>query len=253
MKTLYKAILISLVFSTSAHAGFWDWLTGKSEEIVDAVKSGDTSKMVEVAFTNEQIANGLKQALSKGADYAVDELGKPGGFLNDPNIKIPMPKQLSAIEDILRKTGQDEYADQFVNTLNSAAEQAVPLSLEVLKTGIKNITVEDAKNILNGADDAATQYLIRVGSPSLKEKIRPIVQKATAQTGITKLYKQIYDKLGFAGKYLNLENYDIDEYVTKKTMDGLFVKIAEEEKKIRDNPSARTTEVLKQVFGAQIQ
>lgn len=253
MTKLLHVILLSVLFSSSAHADWLDWLMGKSDEVVEAVKSGDTAKMVEVALTNDQIANGLKQALSKGADYAVDELGKPGGFLNNQNIKIPMPQQLTAIEDILRKTGQDQYADEFVNTLNSAAEQAVPLSLEVLKAGIKNITVQDAKNILNGSDDAATQYLKRVGSDSLQQKISPIVGEATAKTGVTKLYKQIYDKLGFAGKYLNLEDYNIDQYVTQKTMDGLFVKIAEEEKKIRENPSARTTDVLKQVFGAQMQ
>ncbi len=238
-----------IITPLTLQAGWFDWLTNKSDEIVEAVKSGNTGQMLEVALTNEQIANGLKEALNKGADYAVAELGKEGGFMNNSALKIPMPEQLKSIEDILRKLGQDQYADQFVTTMNSAAEQAVPLSLSILKLGIQNMTVEDAKNILNGKDDAATQYLKRVGSKQLRQEIKPIIQQATAKTGVTKIYKQMYDKMGFAGQYLNLEDYDIDQYISEKTMDGLFIKIAEEEKKIRENPQARTTEVLKQVFG----
>lgn len=251
MMTKNKILIASLLLMAplASQAGWFDWLSAKSDEIVEAVKSGDTGKILEVALTNDQIANGLKEALAKGADYAVAELGKDGGFINNKALKIPMPDKLKNIELILRKLGQDKYADQFVTTMNSAAEQAVPLSLNILKQGIKDMTVDDAKNILAGKDDAATQYLKRVGSQQLRSEISPIVKQATAQSGITKIYKQMYEKMGFAGKYLNLEDYDIDEYVTEKTMAGLFVKIAEEEKKIRDNPKARTTEVLKQVFG----
>lgn len=247
-----KPLIISsfiLISPLSLQAGWFDWLTDKKDEVVEAVKSGDTGKMLEVALTNDQIANGLKEALVKGADYAVAELGKEGGFINNDALKIPMPEKLTSIEKILRKVGQEKYADEFVNTMNSAAEQAVPLSLNVLKAGIQNMTVDDAKNILDGSDDAATQYLKRVGSDQLRGELSPIVQQATAKSGVTKIYKKMYDKMGFAGKYLDLEDYDIDSYVTAKTMDGLFVKIAEEEKKIRDNPKARTTEVLKKVFG----
>jgi len=249
--TKNKILIVTLLLTTPlvSQAGWFDWLTDKSNEIVEAVKSGDTGQILEVALTNEQIAKGLKEALAKGADYAVAELGKDGGFINNKALKIPMPDKLKNIESILRKLGQDKYADQFVITMNSAAEQAVPLSLNILKQGIQKMTVDDAKNILAGKDDAATQYLKRVGSDQLRSEISPIVKKATAKTGITKIYKQMYDKMGFAGKYLQLEDYDIDQYVTAKTMEGLFVKIAEEEKKIRDNPKARTTEVLKQVFG----
>lgn len=242
-------ISLLLITPLTLQAGWFDWLSDKKEEIVEAVSSGDSGKILEVALSNKQIANGLKEALVKGADYAVAELGKDGGFTNNAALKIPMPDKLKKVESILRKLGQDKYADQFVNTMNSAAEQAVPLSLNILKTGIQNMTVDDAKNILNGSNDAATQYLKRVGSQQLRSEISPIVKQTMAKAGVTKVYKTMYDKMGFAGKYLNLDDYDIDEYVTTKTMQGLFVKIAEEEKKIRDNPKARTTEVLKQVFG----
>ena len=161
-----------------------------------------------------------------------------------------MPDSLKSVEKVLRKVGQDKYADEFEMTMNSAAEQAVPLTLNVLKQAIQQMTVEDARSILDGDDDAATRYLKRVGSDDLRRQISPIVQEATAKTGVTKVYKKMYDKMGFAGKYINLEDYDVDQYVTDKTMHGLFVKIAEEEKKIRENPQERTTELLKQVFGS---
>lgn len=241
--------LLITVLSSPVHAGWFDWLSEKSDEVVEAVKSGDTSKMLEVALTNEQIANGLKQALKKGADYAVTELGEAGGFLNDPQIKIPMPEKLKTIEKILRKTGQEKYADQFVNTMNRAAEQATPMTLNIIKQSISDMTLEDAQAILKGHDHSATDYLKRVSSEQLRSEINPLVKQATAQTGITKVYKKMYKKMGFAGEYLKLEDYDIDQYITAKTLDGLFIKIAAEEKKIRDNPAARTTDVLKQVFG----
>ncbi len=249
IKTKIVLLSLFLLAPLSVQAGWFDWLTGKKDEVVEAVKSGDSAKILEVALSNEQIANGLKEALSKGADFAVAELGKEGGFINNAALKIPMPEKLQKIEAVLRKTGQDKYADQFVNALNSAAEQAVPLSLNVIKQGIESMTIEDAKNILKGNNNAATEYLRRVGSDQLQAEISPIVKQATAKVGITKMYKKMHDKLGFAGKYLNLDGYDIDQYVTAKTMDGLFIKIAEEEKKIRENPKARTTAVLKQVFG----
>ncbi len=246
---LFSAFTFTLSTATIAHADWLDWLQNKTDEVIDAVKSGDTSKMVEVVLSNEQIAHALKQALDKGADFAVDELGQTGGFLNNPKVRIPMPDSLQSIEKILRQVGQDEYADEFETTMNSAAEQAVPLTLNVLKQAIQNMTVDDARAILDGDVDAATQYLKRVGSDDLRRQIKPIVQDATAKAGVTKVYKTMHDKMGFAGKYINLEDYDVDRYVTDKTMEGLFVKIAEEEKKIRENPKARTTELLKQVFG----
>lgn len=250
----FTSVIIGIVLLSTneiANAGWLDWLTGKTEEVKEAVSTGDTTKVVEAALSNEQIAEGLKQALTKGADVAVNSLGKAGGFLNNNDVRIPMPEKLSKIESILRQAGQDKYADEFVKTMNSAAEQAVPLTLDIIKDGIKNMTVSDAKAILDGNDDAATQYLRRVESTRLKQKIAPVVSQATAKAGVTKAYKFMYDKMGFAGNLLNLEDYDIDSYVTEKTMNGLFTLIAQEEKKIRDNPVERTTDILKQVFGSR--
>jgi hypothetical protein len=246
---LLLALTAALITATSAQAGWFDWFEDNADKVIEAVKSGDTSQVAEVALNNEQITNALKQALDKGADFAVEELSKDGGFLDNPKVRISMPEKLQSIEKVLRQVGQDKYADEFETTMNIAAEQAVPLTLNVLKQAIKKMSVADARSILEGNVDAATNFLKRVGSDDLRNQIAPIVQAATAKTGVTKVYKTMYDKMGFAGKYINLEDYDVDRYVTDKTMDGLFIKIAEEEKKIRENPQERTTDLLKQVFG----
>jgi hypothetical protein len=161
-----------------------------------------------------------------------------------------MPENLSRVESLLRQSGNDKYADEFVTTMNRAAESAVPLTLGILKNGISSMTIDDAKQILQGPDDAATQYLKRTGGSALGTKILPIVQDATSRNGVTSTYKKMVDKLGVAGRYMNLDDYDIDSYITQKAMSGLFSMIAEQEKKIRDNPAARTTDILKKVFSS---
>jgi hypothetical protein len=256
---LKNILLIATVFtfSANANAGWFDDLFGGSDDVkekIDGIKetvkaSTTATETVKSVLSNEDITAGLKEALNKGASYAVNNLGKADGFLKNSDVKIPMPEKLEKVEKLLRKAGKDEYADEFVTTMNRAAESAVPLTLDIIKLGINNMTIDDAKSILKGGDDAATKYLKKTGSKSLKTKIAPIVQEATAKTGVTRVYKKMYDKLGFAGEYIDLEDYNVDSYVTRKTVDGLFTMIAKEEKKIRENPEERTTDILKSVFG----
>ncbi|MGB5398542.1 MAG: DUF4197 domain-containing protein [Gammaproteobacteria bacterium] len=233
IKTLAAFALVTC--TTSANAGWFsdmfggsDEIKDKVEEIKDTVKNSSAGDTVKNALSNEDIVAGLKEALNKGAGYAVNNLGKADGFLKNNDVKIPMPDKLEKVESLLRKAGQDKYADEFVTTMNRAAESAVPLTLSVVKEGIANMSIDDAKNILHGPDDAATQYLKKVGSDKLNAQISPIVQDATAKAGVTSMYKNMYGKLGFAGKYLNLEDYNVDSYVTQKTMDGLFTMIAQQ-------------------------
>jgi hypothetical protein len=173
---------------------------------------------------------------------------KTDGFLGNPKVKIPMPDKLSQLEGLLRKLGQDKYADEFVVTMNRAAEQAVPLTKDILKKGVRELTIEDAKNLLNGPDDAATQYLKKIGGDSLREKITPMVKQATDNVGVTSQYKSLFNNLGFMGSMLNPDDYDIDKYITEETMDGIFTMLAEQEKQIRENPMERSTDLLKKVF-----
>ena len=251
MKLTTTLTIITLTISTNCMAGFFDDLLNSGKDKVDEVTTSvKESEAVSSALSNEDIVAGLKQALTKGASYAVDHLGKADGFLKNTAVKIPMPDKLSKVESILRKAGKEKYADEFVTTMNRAAESAVPLTLDIIKQGVADMSIADAKTVLTGPDDAATQYLKKSGSDKLKSKILPIVKQATSKAGVTKVYKTMYDKLGFAGKYIDLEDYNVDNYVTNKTMQGLFLMIAEEEKKIRDNPAERTTDILRNVFGS---
>ncbi len=242
---------LTLAITTNSHAGWLDKLIGSTDKVqekIEEVKNSSIASDVKNSLSNEDIVAGLKEALNKGAAYAVDNLGKTDGFLNNSAVRIPMPDKFEKVESLLRKSGNEKYADEFITTMNRAAESAVPLTLGILKKGVADMSIKDAKNILNGPDDAATQYLKKSGSEQLNEQISPIVKEATSRVGVTVVYKKMYDKLGFAGKYLNLEDYNVDTYVTQKTMSGLFTMISQEEKKIRDNPAARTSEILKSVF-----
>lgn len=197
---------------------------------------------------HQDIVAGLKEALDKGAEYAVGYLGRKDGFWGNTDVKISMPENLVTVEKTLRRLGQDKYVDDFLLTMNRAAESAVPLTLDIVKKSVKDMDVVEAKKILEGPDDAATRYLRRSGGDDMTRKISPIVEQATARAGVTSHYKKLFSRLGILGNYIDPDDYDIDRYVTQKTVDGIFHLIAEEEKKIRRDPVARTTDLLKQVF-----
>lgn len=201
-------------------------------------------------LSQQQMVAGLKEALTKGVHQAVATLGKPDGFLKDLSVRIPMPEQLKRVEQSLRALGQGALADEFVTTLNRAAEKAVPEATAVLSDAIKQLTVADARAILTGSNNAATAYFRRTSETNLYSRFLPIVQQATAQTGVTRAYKNMTAKAGFLGSLLGPEASDLDAYVTRKALDGLFLKVAEEEKRIRENPVARTTDLLQKVFGS---
>jgi hypothetical protein len=197
---------------------------------------------------NETV-QGLKAALSQGVDVAVAELGKKNGFLTDELVRIAMPEELKSVEKTLRRFGQGELADEFVLTMNRAAEQAVPATAEVFGETVKAMSFDDAMGILNGPDDAATQYFRATAGEQLKQRILPIVQETTEKAGVTSSYKQMMAYAAPVTGLLGMETVDLDGYVTDKALDGLFLKIAEEEKRIRDDPVARTTDLLRRVFG----
>ena len=202
-------------------------------------------------LSDETIVNGLKQALNQGVDASIKQLGRSGGFMNDPTVKIPMPASLTKVEKGLRKIRQDKYADKFILTMNQAAEKAVPVTVDIMVQAVKAMSVKDAVNILKGKDDAATQYFKQHSSPGLRSAIKPLVQNATSSVGVTDAYKKMIGKAGFLASYMDKDSLDIDQYITEQAIEGLFIKIAIEEKRIRDNPVARTTDILKTVFAKQ--
>ncbi len=221
------------------------------QETLKDISLGDAGGALGTAvLTNDDIVAGLKEALANGTESAINTLGQTDGFFGDSLVKIAMPDELTKIESALRALKQDRYADDFVLTMNRAAESAVPQASAVIGDAIRQMSFSDASNILNGPDDAATQYFRKVGESQLFANMLPIVQEATAQTGVTAAYKSAIGRAGAAASLLGGDALDIDKYVTNKSMDGLFLMIAKEEKQIRENPLARSSDLLKRVFGS---
>jgi hypothetical protein len=255
MKNLFKLITFNIAFVATccnAHAGLFD-------QLKSALTTTNNATTAVSSLPQNEIAGGLKEALSLGVSNAVASLGRNDGFLTNLNVKIPMPGQLQKVESVLRAAGQNQMADNFVGSMNHAAEHAVPVAAGVLGDAIKQMSIEDAKGILAGPDDAATQYFQKTTQTNLFAMFYPIVQKATEQVGVTAEYKAMMGKFatadtlgGFFGKSnpVKLDTADIDAYVTEKAMVGLFKLVAEEEKTIRANPVARTSDLLQKVFGS---
>jgi hypothetical protein len=254
MKTFLGVIIISLVSLGGARAGLLDSL-GFGKKATDDTAAPPSALVA--SLPQDQVVQGLKEALSKGVQQAVGRLGHEGGFLTNLSVKIPMPEKLRTVEKTLRVLKQEKLADEFVATMNHAAEQAVPEAAGVFGDAIKGMSIEDAKAILTGTNNAATQYFRRTTETNLYAKFLPIVKKATDQTGVTSAYKRLMEKADTANSFgswgrslLGAESMDVDAYVTNKALDGLFKVMADEEKSIRENPVARTTDLLQKVFGA---
>ena len=203
---------------------------------LDAISSGDA-------------ASGVREALAKGADYAVSSLGQQNGFLGNKKVKIPLPSPLDKAESALRMFGMGKQADQLVETMNHAAENAVADARPILSDSIRKMTVQDAKGILTGGDDSVTQYFRRSSSEQLLARFMPIVKASTAKLKLAEQYNKFAGKAASAG-LVDQKDADIDSYVANKAMDGLFLMIAEEEKKLRSNPLGAGSDLLKKVFGA---
>lgn len=202
------------------------------------------------SVSNADISMGLKEAIIVGVRSAVDELGRENGFLDNDRVRIPLPKGLQRTERTLRALGQGRRVDEFVESMNHAAEQAVPVATDVFLDAIRQMSFNDARQILfSGQDDAATQFFRRTSEERLRQEFRPIVEEMTERVGVTQKYKQMAGRYGFVGQILGQDATDLDGYVTQKALDGLFLLIADEERKIRRDPIGRTTSILRRVFG----
>ncbi len=200
-------------------------------------------------ISGKDAGGGLKEALTQGAGKAVDLLGRQDGFLGNPKVKIPLPESVQKVEGVLRGLGMGKQADELVATMNHAAEAAVPQARTLLVNSIKQMSVQDAKGILSGGEDSATQYFRRTTSGPMAEKFKPIVRSAMAKVKLAEKYDQFAGK---AAKYGLVREQDahLENYVTQKTLDGLFLMIAEEEKAIRQDPADAAGKLAKKVFGA---
>lgn len=259
-KSLLSALLLAGLSPALAAIDLGDMAKQVLQQQTQATQGGATTQpqtVLGAGLAESDMAAGLKQALSKGTQYAVSTLGQDGGFLNNPAVKIPMPASLNLLETGLRKIGQGKWADDFIAALNQAAEKAVPEAAAVFSASIEAMSIDDAQQILNGGENAATQYFQTTNTAELQARFLPIVQQATEAAGVTKAYKALQAQskglnLGALGGLLggaNPADIDLDAYVTDKSLDGLFKLIAEQEQKIRGQVSARDTDLLKKVFG----
>ena len=199
-------------------------------------------------LTDKDASGGLREALVQGASKAVGQLGTDGGFLNNPKVKIGLPATLAPVEGMLRTMGRGKDLDALVDTMNKAAEQAVPKAKVLLVDAVKKMSVDDAKKILAGGDDAATQYFKDKTSAQLAESFLPTVKATTDKLALAEQYNKVAGKAGSLG--LGGDELKIENYVTRKALDGLFLMIAEEERAIRQNPLGAAGSLAKKAFGA---
>lgn len=201
-------------------------------------------------LSDPKIGSGLQEALKVGTENAVVQTGTVDGFLKNQAIKILMPKSLQAIEKPLRFVGYGPQIDEFVVGMNRAAEKAVPFAKDIFWEAIGAMTFDDARKILNGGDTAATDYFESKTSKKLQTAFMPSVKEVMDQVGVNRQYNELI------GKYKDIPfsksiTFDVNQYVTEKTTDGLFFVVGQEEKKIRTNPAARVTDLLRDVFGSR--
>lgn len=220
--------LLLIVFSLSAEAQFW-------------------KKSTTVTPTADEVTRGLKEALIQGTNKGTGIVSKVDGYFKNPEIKIPFPPDVQIVETKLRALGMGSQVDEFVVSLNRAAEDAAKEAAPIFVDAIQKMTIQDAYNVLKGQPDAATQYLSKSTTPQLKEKFMPVVKNSLNKVNATKYYADLvgyYNRVPFVQKV----NPDLGIYATDMCIKGLFVMIAKEEKNIRKDPLARTTDLLKKVF-----
>jgi hypothetical protein len=200
-------------------------------------------------ISSTEATSGLKAALTQGANKAVSQLSKPNGFYGNNEVKIPLPDALRKAEKAMRMFGMDDEADELVLKMNRAAEAAVPEAKALLVDAVKKMSVQDAKAILTGGDGAATQYFRKTTSTPMAEKFLPIVKKATVDVELA----QQYNKFAEAGSKYGLvkkEQVNLEQYVTQKALDGVYLMMAKEEAAIRKDPLGQGSKLIKKVFGA---
>lgn len=199
-------------------------------------------------LSDVKIGSGLKEALKIGTENAVNLTGKTDGYFMNEAIKILMPEKLRTLEKGLRAVGYGPQVDEFVLSMNRAAEQAAPAAKQIFWDAIGEMTFEDASKILSGGNTAATEYFKAKTTDKLTAAFRPVVDKSMNEVGVTRQYNELVGKYQ-AIPFVKKETFDLDHYVVTKALDGLFLVVGQEEQKIRTNPAARVTDLLKEVFG----
>jgi hypothetical protein len=225
--------------STGVTAGLNDLLDSAKEAV-----SGGSS------ISNDELIQGLKEALEIGTQNAVATVSKPDGYFKNPDIKIPLPEEIEKAGKYLRLAGYGSNVDEFEQSMNRAAEQAAPEAKQIFLDAVKGMEIKDAQKIMDGPDNAATSYFKDKTYTRLQKIFKPIVKDTMGQVGVTRQFQDINTKLSSI-PLADKASVDLDQYVTDKSLDGLFFMLAQEEKKIRQDPAARVTDILRKVFGSR--
>ncbi len=239
MKELSLIILLCIGIALPSEAGFLDDLFKEVTKPHDEQEGG---------LSEGTIIDGLKEALTVSTRNAVGKVSQVDGYFGNPDIKILFPEKMRKVADTLSTIGLKDQVDEFVLSMNRAAEKAAPEAIDIFVGAIKEMTIADARGILDGGDTAATEYFKDKTFDKLYDKFKPPVSESMDKVGVTKSYKDLMGRYT-ALPFVKAEDYDLDHYVTTKALDGLFYMLGEEEKKIRKDPAARVTELLKKVFG----
>ncbi|MDB2561993.1 DUF4197 domain-containing protein [Sulfurimonas sp.] len=269
--TLLLSITTSQAFD---FGGFMDSVKDVVPALNETVKSSDVNEKPATGTTSNladsSVADGLKEALKQGVDYAVKELSKEGGYLNNPAVKIPLPQGLSNVEDMIRNMGGDKMADDFINSMNDAAAKSAVKATPIFVSAIEKMSIEDAKKILAGNENAATEYFKLNTTEDLKKMMKPIIEETIEENNVASYYdtlNEYYDStvktvvenesIRDMAKNFGMDQYmpkgttdeKLDDYVTRNAIDGLFKMIAVKEAEIRKDPVAQSSSLLKKVFG----
>lgn len=239
-----------LALSTTSQAGLSDLLNQGSELLRNQTSSEPaSSQTASSSMDSATLASGLKEALEVGTRRAVEGLGATDGFYGSRDVKIPLPSYLHTTRGMLVRAGLESQVEAFELSMNRAAEDAVTEATPIFVNALETMTIDDARRIYSGGDSAATEYFRERTYGQLKERFRPRIESAMASTGVTAAYQGLLNMAQSEVALLGNFNLDLADHVTERTLDGLFLRLAAEEQQIRKDPVARTTDLLKQVFG----
>ena len=227
-----------------------DVSTGLTANLNDLMDSAKEAASGSSGISNDEIIKGLKEALAIGTQNAVATVSKPDGYYQNPDIKIPLPEEIENAGKYLRLAGYEAKVDEFEQSMNRAAELAAPEAKQIFLEAVRDMEIKDAQNIMDGPDNAATLYFKEKTYTRLQNIFKPIVKDTMGQVGVTRQFQDINTKLSSI-PLADKASVDLDQYVTDKSLEGLFFMLAAEEKKIRQEPAARVTDILKKVFGQQ--
>ena len=277
MKKILITTSLLLSFTTSQAFDFGGFIDSVKEAVPalnETVKSSDVNEKTTTNTTTDAsastVAYGLKEALKQGVDYAVKELSKDGGYLNNPAVKIPLPEGLSNVESMIRKMGGDKMADDFINSMNEAAAKSAVKASPIFVSAIEKMSIDDAKKILASNENAATDYFKTHTTDNLKNIMKPIIQETMEENNVASYYDTLNeyydstvktvvenDSIRDMAKNFGMDQYmpkgttdeKLDDYVTRNAIDGLFKMIAVKEAEIRKSPLAQSSTLLQKVFG----